>query len=261
MEHWDYYFEWELLGNRQGHAWEFARKITQSNPEVKALYANCWLIYVAKVKYLLLPDLDERWAYDHRADIVKKTEKAYADLTEMEPANWLGLNNQAFYAYKQRDMRVAQKALKAIGDHWVGTVWPKEIFVKAQDLSEKCLDCAGTGAESCGAPGCIHGMIRCPNHCLQIEDGEWVHMHHDGHPDTDLWQVFGYVDKNNWDAGYMAWSQAHIGHLIKVVNGNWTDTGICPLCHGTGWIECPVCHGKDKCKTCNGTGNQPGKKT
>ena len=61
-----------------------------------------------------------------------------------------------------------------------------EVFHK-EYVTVKCPDCDGTGKASCGAPGCIHGTIPCPNpDCLQLTRGEWVHMYVKDHPDTDL---------------------------------------------------------------------------
>jgi len=117
-------------------------------------------------------------------------------------------------------------------------------------VTVRCPDCNGTGAASCGAPGCVHGRIMCPNpDCLNLNRGEWTHMHVDGHPDTDQWKVFDLPG-----GGWEAYSQAHQGHVIQLINGHWTDTGTCPVCHGTLWVECPVCHGKKQCPTCHGKG-------
>ncbi len=114
----------------------------------------------------------------------------------------------------------------------------------------KCPDCDGTGKSSCGAPGCVHGFIACPNpDCLKKDDPGFIHMHVDGHPDTDVWKVF-----NLPNGGWNAYSQAHVGHVIQLVNDRWTDMGLCPICHGTGLAECPVCHGQKICPTCNGKG-------
>jgi hypothetical protein len=113
-----------------------------------------------------------------------------------------------------------------------------------------CPDCHGTGKASCGAPGCVNGTVPCPNpECLQFSRGEWIYMHVDGHSDSDQWQKF-----YNSDGGWEAYSQAHIGHVIQLVNNHWTDMGLCPVCHGTGKAECPVCHGGKLCPTCQGKG-------
>lgn len=117
-------------------------------------------------------------------------------------------------------------------------------------VTVKCPDCDGTGAASCGAPGCVHGRVHCPNpDCLELWRGDWEHLQVAGHPDTDLWHRF-YLSDGSWSA----YNQGHVGHVIQLVNGKWTDMGPCPICHGTGWAECPVCHGKIPCPTCHGKG-------
>lgn len=124
-----------------------------------------------------------------------------------------------------------------------------EVFHK-EYVTVKCPDCDGTGKASCGAPGCIHGTIPCPNpDCLQLTRGEWVHMYVKDHPDTDLWHKFDYSN-----GGWSAYNQGHVGHVIQLINGHWTDVGICPVCNGTGKAVCPVCNGKKVCPTCHGKG-------
>ncbi len=127
--------------------------------------------------------------------------------------------------------------------------WGYQAF-QTETVTVKCPDCGGTGKASCGAPGCVHGVIPCPNpDCLQLTRGDWVHMHVDGHPDTDVWHKF---DAPN--GGWAAYSQAHVGHVIQLVNGQWTDMGLCPVCLGTGKAVCPVCRGQKECPTCHGKG-------
>lgn len=114
----------------------------------------------------------------------------------------------------------------------------------------KCPDCEGTGIIKCANPACDHGMVPCPNQCLKKDDPGWTHMQVAGHPDTDVWMQF-----NSPNGGWCAYNQNHIGHVISLVNGSWVDTGVCPVCNGTGKVVCPVCHGKIKvCPTCHGSG-------
>lgn len=79
-----------------------------------------------------------------------------------------------------------------------------------------------------GAPACPNGVVACPNNCLKRETEGWRPMHVDGHPDTDIW--FTFVDARGRRQSF---NQGHIGHVIQVVNGQHTDTGVCPVCGGT----------------------------
>lgn len=77
------------------------------------------------------------------------------------------------------------------------------------------------GALDCENP------VPCPNHCLMAEDPGWMKMKVDGHPDTDVWMKFT-APNGDWEA----YNQNHIGHVIALVNGRYTDTGVCPVCRG-----------------------------
>ncbi len=117
-----------------------------------------------------------------------------------------------------------------------------------------CKVCKGTGKvdrvkNPCSSSTCPDGTIPCPNHCLKREDGGWQTMHVDGHSDTDLWMKFTYPN-----GSWAAWSQAHIGHVIEMVNGKYQDTGLCPVCHGTTRVVCPECKEQKECPFCNGQG-------
>ena len=113
-------------------------------------------------------------------------------------------------------------------------------------VTVKCPDCDGTGKASCGAPDCLHGTIPCPNpDCLQLTRGDWTPL--EGHPNTLLWHKF-YLP----DGRYYAWSQLHVGQVIKFIDGSWQNLGLCPVCNGKGRVECPVCHGQKVCPTCHG---------
>jgi hypothetical protein len=75
---------------------------------------------------------------------------------------------------------------------------------------------------------CPNGTVPCPNHCLKRETEGWTSMEVEGHPDTDVWMKF-----RNDDGTTRAYNQQHIGHVIELVNGTYTDTGVCPVCRGT----------------------------
>lgn len=112
-----------------------------------------------------------------------------------------------------------------------------------------CFACKGKGTVKCMAPGCVNGMVDCPGPCLKLDRGVWVHMDVPGHPPTDLWQRF-----NKPDGSYAAYSQAHVGHVIVLQNGEFVDSGPCKICGGTGKVPCSVCKGTGQqvCPICNG---------
>jgi hypothetical protein len=83
-----------------------------------------------------------------------------------------------------------------------------------------------------GASYC-ENAIPCPNHCLKAEDPGWMKMDVKGHPDTDVWMKFT-APNGDWEA----YNQNHVGHVIALVNGRYTDTGVCPVCRGTTRV-CP----------------------
>lgn len=111
-----------------------------------------------------------------------------------------------------------------------------------------CFKCNGTGKMKC--PDCRDGEVDCPGHCLKLTQGTWIHMDVAGHPPTDVWQKFKSPDGGGWDA----FNQNHVGHIIELRNGEWADTGPCPICHGTGKVPCPKCNGTGEvvCDVCDG---------
>ncbi len=109
-----------------------------------------------------------------------------------------------------------------------------------------CPECGGTGAASCGVSGCLHGQVPCPGQCLKAE-GKWEAMEVEGHSPDERWQVF-----NNPGGGWVAWTKAHIGQSIELVDGKWTNMGTCKICGGTTRVECPHCHGRIPCPKCKG---------
>lgn len=117
----------------------------------------------------------------------------------------------------------------------------------AAEIMKTCFQCNGTGKMKC--PVCRDGEVPCPGHCLKLTSGVWVHMDVAGHPPTDVWQKFAIPA-----GGWRAYNQGHVGHVIALRNGDWVDTGPCPICHGTGKITCPTCRGTQEivCTLCDG---------
>jgi hypothetical protein len=110
-----------------------------------------------------------------------------------------------------------------------------------------CFNCQGEGMVKCDAPGCQNGRVLCPGGCLQLDRGVWVHLA--GQPATELWQKIYYNGR------YMgAYSEHHVGDVIAVQNGQLVDTGVCPICGGTGKVNCTVCNGTGHvvCPICQG---------
>lgn len=114
---------------------------------------------------------------------------------------------------------------------------------------EPCPTCEHTGRLSCGAEGCVHGTVPCPNTCIKADDPGWAPMAVDGHPPDELWLRF-----DNPDGTYAAWTRAHIGDLVERVDGRYVNQGRCPLCRGTSRVTCPTCNGARLCATCRGRG-------
>lgn len=116
-----------------------------------------------------------------------------------------------------------------------------------------CFQCNGTGTMKC--PDCRDGYVDCPGQCLKLTQGNWVHMEVAGHPPTDLWQKFEMPGGGGWTS----FNQNHVGHVIAFKNGDWVDTGRCPICRGSGKIECSKCKGTGEitCTVCDGKGVVP----
>jgi len=116
--------------------------------------------------------------------------------------------------------------------------------------TKPCFQCSGTGMMKCPVRSCVHGMADCPGPCIKLSKGTWVHMHVDGHPDSDIWQKFYTAG-----GGYQAWNQNHVGDVIQMQGGVPTDIGKCTVCGGTGKTKCAVCKGTGEvmCAICGGT--------
>lgn len=80
-----------------------------------------------------------------------------------------------------------------------------------------------------GVASCPNGTVACPNNCLKREADGWTHLNVKGHPDTDVWMQFVHADGKHWEA----YNQDHIGHVIEMRDGKYTDIGVCPLCRGS----------------------------
>jgi len=114
---------------------------------------------------------------------------------------------------------------------------------------EPCAACEHTGRVSCGADGCAHGSVPCPGRCIKADDPGWEHMAVDGHPPDELWLRF-----YNVDGTFNAWSHAHIGDAVEMVDGRYVLRGRCPVCAGTTRVACSTCNAARMCPTCRGRG-------
>ena len=112
-----------------------------------------------------------------------------------------------------------------------------------------CFECGGMGEIKCNALGCKDGWVDCPGGCLKLSEGEWQHMHFDGHSDTEVWRVF-----TNDDGSRVAVNQDKVGDVLELQDGKWVDTGKCKVCGGTGKVKCTACNGTGKllCPICRG---------
>lgn len=117
---------------------------------------------------------------------------------------------------------------------------------------DPCQACEQTGLLACGAPGCVHGKVRCPRTCLKRDDPGWQAMAVEGHNPNELWMRFDNDPEAEED--WIAWTQGHIGQLIEKENGAWVNKGVCPTCQGTSLAPCPVCHAEKHCPVCAGQG-------
>ena len=75
------------------------------------------------------------------------------------------------------------------------------------------------------------GWIPCPGNCLKLATPGWIRKKMDNFPDNYVWFPFKY------EGGTEYYSQNHLGHIIKTSQYSPAkDTGICPICAGTGWV-------------------------
>jgi hypothetical protein len=114
-----------------------------------------------------------------------------------------------------------------------------------------CFECNGHGTVACRAPGCVDGKVDCPEPCLKLSKGAWLHMTVAGHDPGELWQKF---PNQNGQEGYQAWNQNHIGEAIVYKNGVAVNIGKCKVCDGTTRVTCSICKGtgRQTCVICEG---------
>ena len=112
---------------------------------------------------------------------------------------------------------------------------------------KRCFQCNGAGKMRCPARGCVGGTVECPNTCLKLTRGVWAPL--PGYPPDQLFQKFP-----AGKGGYQAWSQSHIGQVIKIQNGQAVNLGVCTLCAGSTRIKCSQCGGTGiaTCSLCKG---------
>ena len=110
-----------------------------------------------------------------------------------------------------------------------------------------CFQCQGTGQMTCKHTGCDHGFVECPGPCLK-RSSKWEHAVVAGFPADELWHVIPLPN------GRQYVSQAHIGEVFVVRNGQVDRLGKCPTCNGRGHLPCPTCGGKARvtCDLCEG---------
>lgn len=115
------------------------------------------------------------------------------------------------------------------------------------DQQTPCTQCSGSGnVGDCKTPKCKDGMIPCPDKCLKADSFT-------GPPDAEgkRWRTFRGKSGSN-----ARWSDAHIGELVVMENGEPVNKGKCPTCDGTTFVKDPACNGTGKkpCKVCKGKG-------
>ena len=112
---------------------------------------------------------------------------------------------------------------------------------------KRCFQCNGAGKTRCPAWSCTGGTVECPNTCLKLTRGVWAPL--PGYPPEQLFQKFP-----SGRGGYQAWSQGHLGQVIKIQDGQAVNLGVCPVCSGSTRIKCTKCGGTGlaTCSLCKG---------
>lgn len=126
--------------------------------------------------------------------------------------------------------------------------------VSAEEMKD-CFACKGKGTETCRA--CTSGKKNCPAPCLKLNAGKWEHMEVAGHGPDELWQKFSYVKDGKRFT--QAWTQAHVGEVIEIRNGEPVNTGRCKTCGGATTVACDKCRGSATipCAMCDGKKQVP----
>ncbi|TAL06535.1 MAG: hypothetical protein EPO07_01735 [Verrucomicrobia bacterium] len=83
---------------------------------------------------------------------------------------------------------------------------------------------------------------------MKASVGKWEKIPTPGHRPDELWQKFPTKD------GYKAWTQAHLGEVVEVRNGDAVNIGKCKICGGSSQVSCKTCGGRGlvKCPICDG---------
>lgn len=81
-----------------------------------------------------------------------------------------------------------------------------------------------------------NGWVACPGECLKLATPGWHHQNVAGYAPSDVWMTYTFTDAQG--KSWSAYSQRHIGHIIRSYPDKAAvDTGICPICKGTGWVR------------------------
>lgn len=112
---------------------------------------------------------------------------------------------------------------------------------------QPCTQCSGAGnLGECKTPRCEEGKIPCPGKCLKAETFQ-------GTPDAEgkRWRVFRGRSGTN-----LRISDAHVGEVVAMENGEPVMKGKCPTCDGTTRVIDPACKGTElkPCAACHGHG-------
>lgn|GEM_PF-3020404 len=119
--------------------------------------------------------------------------------------------------------------------------------------TKPCFQCKGVGKTTC--PYCVKGLMDCPAPCLKASTPGWQHLNVPGHKPEELWMKY----PDDTGSGYQAWSQDHIGQVVKRKDGRATIVETCPMCKGKAKLTCGTCNGASQmiCNICTGTGVVP----
>jgi hypothetical protein len=121
------------------------------------------------------------------------------------------------------------------------------------DNAKTCFQCNGAGKSKCAVPSCAGGQMDCPSPCLKLSKGVWKKMNVAGHDPNELWQTF------RGKTGTRSWTQAHVGEVVQMQNGEPENIGKCGVCQGTTKVTCTKCKGTGVtvCSICDGKKTVP----